>query len=70
MKALTILDDVLAETHAVMRMTVHDSIVVDWVEGKENDLNNIMAHICNIVQTNLGIPVPLKFDIEHDTHWL
>lgn len=70
MKALTILDDVLADTHAVMRMTVHDSIVVDWVAGKENDLHNIMTKVCGIVEKNLGIPVPLKFDIEHDSHWL
>ena len=70
MKALTILDDVLAGTSAVMRMTVHDSIVVDWAAGKETDLHNIMGKVCGIVGTTLGIPVPLMFDVEHDIHWL
>ena len=70
MKALTILDDVLSGTSAVLRMTVHDSIVVDWKEGKKEDLEKIMTSVCKIVESNLGIPVQLSFDVEHDTYWL
>lgn len=70
MSALTILDSVLATTDAKLRMTVHDSIVVDWSKDKETDLKMIMNKVCELVRTELSIPVPLVYDIEAEVYWL
>jgi DNA polymerase I-like protein with 3'-5' exonuclease and polymerase domains len=70
MNALTILDAVLASTDAKLRMTVHDSIVVDWGKDKQPELERIMTKVCNLVSTQLNIPVPLVYDIEADECWL
>ena len=72
MKALVVLDDILTSGNcdAKLRMTVHDSIVLDWHNDKEPVLFKVMTEVCKIVRDNLGIRAPLKFDIEHDTYWL
>ena len=70
MLALSILDSVLASTDAKLRMTVHDSIVVDWDKDKEKDLERIMDSVCELVRTQLNIPVPLVYDIEAEVYWL
>lgn len=70
MNALTILDAVLAGTDAKLRMTVHDSIVVDWGKDKRPEVVRIMNKVCELVRIQLNIPVPLVYDIEADEHWL
>ena len=70
MCALSVLDAVLAFTDAKLRMTVHDSIVVDWSKDKERDLEHIMNKVCELVRTELSIPVPLVYDIEAEVYWL
>lgn len=70
MGCLSVLYDVLAGTSAKMRMTVHDSILIDWKEGKETDLEFIMTKVCDVVSKDLGIPVPLKFEIQSNKYWV
>ena len=70
MCALSVLDAVLAFTDAKLRMTVHDSIVVDWSKDKERELEHIMNKVCELVRTELSIPVPLVYDIEAEVYWL
>ena len=70
MTALSILDSILSGTSAKLRMTVHDSIVVDWEKDKEEELRALMDHVVKYVREAFDIKVPLMFDIEHDVYWL
>ena len=70
MTALSILDSILSGTSAKLRMTVHDSIVIDWEKDKEEELRSYMKHVVRYVREAFNIRVPLKFDIEHAEYWL
>ena len=70
MTALSILDSILSGTSAKLRMTVHDSIVVDWEKDKEEELRALMDHVVKYVREAFDIKVPLMFDIEHEVYWL
>lgn len=70
MTALAILHHLIAPLGAKFRMTVHDSILIDWVEGKEEELEQYMKQVCQIVRGVYNIPVPLNFEIQSETYWV
>jgi hypothetical protein len=70
MTALAILYDLIEPLGAVFRMTVHDSILIDWFEGKEGELERYMEEVCKIVREIYKIQVPLNFEIQEATYWL
>jgi hypothetical protein len=70
MTALAILYDLIEPLGAVFRMTVHDSILIDWFEGKEGELERYMDEVCKIVREIYNIQVPLNFEIQEATYWL
>lgn len=51
-----------------LRMTVHDSIVVDW-KGTHEQLAKTMTEVCEETKKELGISLPLLFDIEYGKYW-
>ena len=51
-----------------LRMTVHDSILVDW-QGTEAVLRNTMTCVCEETKRELGIDLPLQFDISFNKYW-
>ena len=69
MTALSILYDLIAPLGAKFRMTVHDSILIDWVDGKEEELTLYMKEVCKIVKKIYCIVVPLNFEIVAKSYW-
>lgn len=54
--------------HTIMRMTVHDSVVID-TNLSESTITEIMEKVCSMVAIKYQLPFDLKFDIKSDTHW-
>ena len=51
-----------------IRMTVHDSILVDS-HMSAGELRRIMQLVCNTIETRYTLPFKLEFDIESGVHW-
>lgn len=51
-----------------IRMTVHDSLLVD-TDMSVGDLRHEMMQVCHEIESVFGLPFNLAFDIESDTHW-
>jgi DNA polymerase I-like protein with 3'-5' exonuclease and polymerase domains len=51
-----------------IRMTVHDSILVDS-NLTNAELNKIMKKVCAVIVSNYRFPFDLKFDIQSGKHW-
>jgi DNA polymerase I-like protein with 3'-5' exonuclease and polymerase domains len=54
--------------HTDIRMTVHDSILVD-TDLDESQIKTIMEDICTTIETVYQLPFELEFDITSGTHW-
>ena len=70
MTALAILHHLIAPLGAKFRMTVHDSILIDWQENKEEELEAYMEHVCKVVRDVYNISVPLNFEIQSEIYWV
>lgn len=69
MLALTELHRKLWDEHNTeIRMTVHDSILVD-TGMPVNELRTIMEDVCTQIETVFSLPFELKFDITSGDHW-
>lgn len=55
-------------TDAAIRMTVHDSLLVDTRLGKRF-VSNIMDNICQELKDKYNMPFTLQYDIKSGTHW-
>lgn len=51
-----------------MRMTVHDSILID-TDMSQAWIRNVMTLVCTQVRDKYGLPFNLEFDIKSGTHW-
>jgi hypothetical protein len=51
-----------------IRMTVHDSILVDTMMSAKG-LRMIMEDVCTQIETVFGLPFELQFDIQSGDHW-
>ncbi len=56
------------EKNTDIRMTVHDSLLVD-TDLDVNDLTAIMAVICREIETVFNLPFELSFDIKSGRNW-
>lgn len=69
MLALVLLHSALwDEENTDIRMTVHDSILVD-TGLDEADLRVYMTRICRTIEAVFNLPFELQFDITSGTHW-
>ena len=51
-----------------LRLTVHDSILID-TDRSEKEIGTIMDRVCQNVVRELNLPVNLEYDMESGTHW-
>jgi len=69
MDALVYLYHELADQKdTLMRMTVHDSVVLDTSKSIAA-ITEIMKRVCDMVVTKYVLPFDLKFDIKSGSHW-
>ena len=69
MDALRLLyERLVSEEQTKIRMSVHDSILVDTYLSAEN-LTSIMGVICRTIEQTYQLPVKLEFDIKSGSHW-
>ncbi len=69
MEALCYLDYLLQrEDCTAIRMTVHDSILVDTYMS-EIELDSYMKLVCEHLESLYNLPFKLRFDITSGTHW-
>jgi DNA polymerase-1 len=54
--------------HTQIRMTVHDSLLVD-TDMSETELHRMMQEVCQDIVQYYGLPFKLDFDIEVGTYW-
>jgi DNA polymerase-1 len=57
-----------SRTHTQIRMTVHDSLLVD-TDMSETDVRTMMHSVCEDIAQYYGLPFKLDFDIEVGTYW-
>jgi len=51
-----------------LRMTVHDSILID-TDLTEGDIEDMMGHVCDKIRDHYGLPFDLQFDITTGVNW-
>ncbi len=69
MEALCYLNYLLeSERFTSIRMTVHDSILVD-TNMSEARLEVYMEQVCSHLESLYRLPFNLRFDITSGTHW-
>lgn len=56
------------DNNTKLRMTVHDSILVD-TDMTEADLTSLMESVCLRIRQHYGLPFDLQFDITTGTNW-